>query len=457
MLQLHIGFPTGRYCAACIDDPAQPEWPPHPSRAYSALVAAAYSGGRYLSAREREVLETLEHAGPPTMAFPEADTTDGAISYVPVNDLPSRFGGKSHGPLLPNRQPRYFPAAVLLGEPEVTFAWPLDPSQKDLDILDRLAERMTHLGTSHSLVVARFTRSDSVLPGSYAPSHYGDISLRVPLPGRLRELDELHEQRGGNLRRPQPLYEEIITYARLADVAKDYRSSAYEWLTFRLKDCAWGADTAHTLGKGLRRAVMAMLDQQAPAAVHGHDPDQLHIAWLPLPDVGHSHADGKVRGFGIGIPKSLPNQERALALAALARLPFLRLPDGQLAELEPVSEGPHTIRTLRSRTWTGVSTTWSSVTPVILDRPPKRFDAERVAQALVESLVNAGFPAPISVTISQSSDFQGGPSVREVPASLPRTHARIIFAEPVQGPVIAGRWKYFGTGLFRPTPAEFLS
>ena len=172
MLQLQIGFPAGRYCAARMGDLAQPEWPPHPARVYSALVAAAYAGGRQPLEPERRVLEALEQAGPPMLAFPEADTTAGAISYVPANDE-GTWLKKSHGPLFPYRQPRYFPAAYLLGEPEIVLAWSLDLNTDELELLDQLAARMTHLGTSHSLVTARFSYSDSSVADFYAPSPYG--------------------------------------------------------------------------------------------------------------------------------------------------------------------------------------------------------------------------------------------------------------------------------------------
>lgn len=456
MLQLHIGFPAGRFCAACVDDPALPEWPPHPSRVYSALVAAACSGGRQPSPRERQLLELLEQAEPPCLSFPPADTTDAAVSYVPVNDLRSRFGGKSHGPLWPTRQPRHFPVAYLLAGQEVTLGWALLPEAEDLALLDRIAERMTHLGTAHSPVVARFTTGECLPDPHYRPDRWGELPLRVAMPGRLQELDRLYAQRGQGPRRPQPLHEAIVTYARAQAQTGTLQPSAFEWLVFRLHDGCWGADTAHTLGKSLRRAVMALLDQQAPAAVHGHDPQQPHVAWLPLPEVGHPHADGRIRGVGIAIPRSLPANERAITLAALARLTTWRLPDGQLARLQVVSDGPDGLRTLHSQTWAGVSRYWSTVTPVILDRPPKRFDSARIAQSVTESLLHAGYPAPVSVRISQSSDFKGGPALGDIPTQLPRIHAQVEFAEPLQGPVIAGRWKYFGTGLFRPTPVELL-
>jgi CRISPR-associated protein Csb2 len=458
MLQLHIGFPSGKYCAASIDDARQPEWPPHPSRVFSALVAASYAGERQPPERERHLLERIEQSGPPLLVFPAADTQAGEGDvYVPVNDLPSRFGPKSYGALFPNKQPRHFPSSYLLGSPEVVLGWPLELDQEDLCTLDELAARVTHVGTSHSLVTAHFTMSEAKLADAYEPSPRGILSVRVPLPGRLLELDELHAQPDRTVRRPQPRCEEIVTYIKSAAEAPRQHTSAFDWLVFRFQGASWGADTAYNLGKCLRRAVMSLLDQQAPAAVHGHDDDQLHVAWLPLPDVGHAHASGKVLGIGVAIPHAQSAEERALTLAALARLPYLRLPDGQVAQLEPVTDSVNIIRALRDHTWTGSSRHWSTVTPILLDRPPKRSTPEKVALAVTESLVNAGYPRPVSVTLNNSSDFEGGPSTHEVPTKLPRIHARVVFAEPVQGPVIAGRWKYFGVGLFRPTPEDLRS
>ena len=199
---------------------------------------------------------------------------------------------------------------------------------------------------------------------------------------------------------------------------------------------------------------MSILGDDAPPAVHGHDPDVVHLAWLPLADVGHLHAAGKVRGLAVAIPISLASADRAAALAGLARLEELRLPDDQVARVTPIIECPQTPIALRSATWVGPSTHWSTVTPVLLDRPPKRPEPERIVAALTESIVGAGFPVPVSLRASTTSDFHGAPSAFDIPTRIPRFHARVVFAEPVQGPVIAGRWRNFGVGLFRPTPID---
>lgn len=464
MLQLQIGFPCGRYFAATANDPRQPEWPPHPSRVYSALVAAAYAGGRTPSAAERRMLEVLEAAPAPTLTFPDADETAAPDSYVPVNDEKTRIydagykpDGKpkgSLGVLLPRLLPRQFPAAFMLGEPTVGFCWPLDIGPDELAVLDAMAARITHVGTSHSLVTARFGATEAVPAPRLVPDESGDKFLRVPQAGRLAELDRLAGPGHGTLRRPQPLCETLVPYSAADAPRRGFIASAHDWVSLRLTDASWGADTGHTLARALRRAVLSVLGDEAPACVHGHDLAVPHLAWLPLADVGHAHAAGRIRGIAVALPLAIPAGERAIALAALARLEHLRLPDGQVARLSASSDAPDTAIVLRTATWRAPSRHWSTVTPVLLDRPPKGQQPERVRAALVDSIQRAGYPEPVEVLPALYSDFPGAPGALDVPTQVPRFHARIVFAEPVQGPVIAGRWKNFGIGLFRPTPME---
>lgn len=458
MLRLQIGFPGGRYHAADHADPRRPEWPPHPSRVYSALVAAAYMGGRQPDPSEREALEMLEAAGDPALHFPPADTRPAPDSYVPVNDFKSRIDarkGQSLGVLAPNRQARQFPSAFLLGEPEVRYSWPVDLPAEALRALDALAGRMTHLGTSHTFVTARFqcdAPSPQDPPPDLVPGGNGAIYLRVPRSGRLAELDRIAQAAKFILRRPQPVCEALVNFgapaaAHLADAA-----GTLEWVALRLSGATWGADTAHTLARACRASVMSLLGDDAPACVHGHDSAAPHASWLPLADVGHTHGRGRIRGLAVALPAALSDTERALALAGLARLREVRLPDGQVTQVEPVLEGPDTLVTLRASTWCGPDTDWSTVTPVLLDRPPKRQDPDRVEAALRETLRMAGFPQPVALAFSSLSDFEGAPGVHEVPTRIPRFHVRLRFAHPLRGPLIAGRWRHFGVGLFRPTP-----
>ncbi|WP_066336482.1 type I-G CRISPR-associated protein Csb2 [Azohydromonas lata] len=455
MLQLQIGFPGGRYCAADHADPRRPEWPPHPSRVFSALVAAAYAGGCNPSSEQRAVLRKLEASPPPALCFPQADLREAPDIYVPVNDVQTRIASRKAGSALaPNRRVRQFPGASLLAEPEVRLQWPLVLSAQELALLDGLAARMTHLGTSHSLVTARFVADDTAPAPDLVPAAHGREFLRVTKSGRLEELDRLATQGHGALRRPQPVFEVLQPYARAsAPAGADHRRSDYEWIGLRLDGCSWGADTAHTLARAARRAAMSLLGEHVPAALHGHDGLVRHVAWLPLADVGHAHARGKVRGIGVALPVEMEPNDRALTLMALSRLRQLHLPDDQVAQVTPVGLSG-TPLVLREDTWREASTHWSTVTPVLLDRPPKRPEVDRLVDALVESLAIAGFPVPQAVHLSRTSDFEGAPRALDIPTRMQRWHAQVCFDRPIEGPVIAGRWRNFGIGLFRPTPQE---
>ena len=59
-MYLRVFFPGGRYYAAESHDPSLPEWPPHPSRLFSSLVASAYRSGGGMTEVKRSALEWVE-------------------------------------------------------------------------------------------------------------------------------------------------------------------------------------------------------------------------------------------------------------------------------------------------------------------------------------------------------------------------------------------------------------
>ncbi len=83
MFALEVRFLTGRYVATAYNDRAQTEWPPHPLRLYSALVAT-YADA--FDAAEREALEWLEALPPPRISASEASVRELVTVFVPVND-----------------------------------------------------------------------------------------------------------------------------------------------------------------------------------------------------------------------------------------------------------------------------------------------------------------------------------------------------------------------------------
>ncbi|HEU5076237.1 MAG TPA: type I-U CRISPR-associated protein Csb2, partial [Polyangiaceae bacterium] len=76
---------TGRYVATCFNNRSAPEWPPHPARLFSALVATAHEHEE-LTEPARIALQWLERQGAPHIEASAAETRSLIASYVPGNE-----------------------------------------------------------------------------------------------------------------------------------------------------------------------------------------------------------------------------------------------------------------------------------------------------------------------------------------------------------------------------------
>lgn len=89
MLAIEIEFLTGRYAATAHNDRGSGEWPPHPARFYSALVAALHDK-EPIEQDERAALLWLEQQAAPSL-WVDPDLRVGRRQvqavYVPVNDV----------------------------------------------------------------------------------------------------------------------------------------------------------------------------------------------------------------------------------------------------------------------------------------------------------------------------------------------------------------------------------
>lgn len=91
MLAIEVELLTGRYAATEHNDRSRAEWPPHPARFFSALVAALHDHDP-VDARERAALEWLERQGAPALDVDlSVDSRSGRRQvrpvFVPVNDV----------------------------------------------------------------------------------------------------------------------------------------------------------------------------------------------------------------------------------------------------------------------------------------------------------------------------------------------------------------------------------
>ena len=87
---IEVNFLTGRYVATYHNDRQRGEWPPHPARLFSALVATWAEDG--CDPAERDALEWLEAQEPPAIAASAAVPRSVVSHFVPANDA-SIVGG----------------------------------------------------------------------------------------------------------------------------------------------------------------------------------------------------------------------------------------------------------------------------------------------------------------------------------------------------------------------------
>ncbi len=448
MFAFEVEYLLGRSFAGDFRDRTESEWPPHPGRLYSALAAAYFENGE--DAGERAALEWLEAAGPPHIRAAEAGEAARTQAFVPTN-----YPGDGP-PVERGRQPRYFPAQAP-AEATVYFVWPEGGADNGLAAsLDSLAARTAYLGKACSLVRMRVIGEPP--EPNYAPDHTGETVLRVPSKGRLAELKRLFaadqqvstgaQQRYRRLDGQQPEeaaseFGQMIVFRRAAGPGLPIEATLR--LTEAVRSALMGA-----AGKG----------GPIPEVIHGHN-GNTHCAVVALPFAGRQHADGHLLGFGVVLPRNAGTDDRRAVLSVCAELVAngLAIPGLGGWTLEESDEGAIQLN-LRPWVWTQRSRTWRSVTPILLDRFPKK-NGPAVEQIVAGSCRRIGLPDPVRVEHGPYSKIEGVPPV---PAFLlqrpgeerPRwgVHATIEFGVPVRGPVLLGAGRYFGLGLMRPDKEE---
>jgi CRISPR-associated protein Csb2 len=418
----------GPYAAADVTRKDAPEWPPHPDRVYQSFVDAACLTDQ----TELDALRWLEAQPPPGLVVPDTVEMLPAEVFVPVNYPDSGFDLEAR-----SKQPRSFPMVWPKGA--VSMVWP-DPPADVLASLIRIGSRVSHVGRAESQVLASI-KVGSAIPQLVAHTD-GNLSLRVPFSGRLDALEAAYQ--AGRYAPPAP----SVAYLRSASQISPGPWS--ELITVRLRH-PLSVFRVVDATEALRRAVLSLLGDDAPASVHGHAGDgsasnAAHVAWVGLPNLS-AFARGELLGLGIALPAGMPVRDRARCLQALLAADHLVV-SGRRVELEP----PSRALSLEANSWVRPSRRWKSVTPAVLDRFPKkgRLTAEEIVK---RGLIKAGYPEPKEVRLVPIGAL--GASMPSAAFRLRRpgrlyTHVEIDFASPVRGPLLLGAERYFGLGLCLP-------
>ena len=468
MFSIAWQYLAGSAFAAAIEDRTTPEWPPHPDRVFQALVAAW--GERGSDANERAALEWLEALGEPEVGAPSGDAVSPAAArkvYVPVND-----NLKAPEAPWPKRKERYFPSS-LVGDGVCFLRWPDAHLSAHQEALSRLVRNVTYIGHSSSLV--RMWLDPTPPEPTWVPATRArgvELHLRVPEPGRLAALiRDFGDNDKNNFRRPRmsgwaPYRRAAPAHTLSGDL------SGRVVLLRRVAGVALQANHALGLCAGLRSRLIAQArDAGVRALVSGHAAGGMalatpHVAYFPVPFVGHEHADGHLMGIAIALPRDVTADEEQAVIEALARAMSqetdareLSLSDGSLVTFA-VEDRPAPPLALRPATWVHAATTWTTATPIVLGRQAPRRHPDRDAFAREQIALcceQVGLPRPVEVRVGDVAMLLGAPHAAAFPA-LPtkaglqrrHLHAWLRFEVPVEGPVLLGAGRYRGYGLCRP-------
>lgn len=548
MLAIEVELLTGRYAATAHNDRGRAEWPPHPARFFSALVAALHDHD-VVDQHERDALLWLEMQDAPSLRVdPESKVGRRQVQdvYVPVNDvtlggdeairkaeakvdeaktpaakrkaeaalgkakkeavaidpkpsdkaletatalMPAPFvgyGGKDDKGRMKRqqgrtRQVRTFPVA-LPEAPTFALLWPEADPAPHRAALERLCARVTRLGHSSSLV--RCTLAEGDFTPTLVPSDEGDVILRVIGPGQLERLERAFEHHQGWQSRVLPARPQRYGPAFKQATPPQARSvfSSTDWVLFeRVGGSRPLASRTTDLAQALRGALIEVHgNPDLPATISGHaergPTQQPHVAFVPLPFVGHEHADGALMGCALVLPRELPSRDRELLLRLVAKWEKERANDRGDLTLAGGTLPPFIVRrvdvsaktTLDPTRWSRSSARFITATPIALDKNPgnlrsnqngtARKTALEAQQSIGDACLRVVGVRPSSVEVSLAPLLPGAQHVRAFlpwpgrPGRTPRVrvHADIQFETPVRGPLLVGAGRYFGLGLCLP-------
>jgi CRISPR-associated protein Csb2 len=332
MFAIAIELLTGRYTAMRFNDRTEPEWPPHPARLFSAMVAA-WADNDDPDPAERSALEWLEQQDPPVIYCGETGPREVVTHFVPVNDATAltrdlsrtyaliadahraaaeaersgdgpavrraraglvraeakaardaaaagRLTGRESSTVaaevlgvLPERrgkQARSYPTVV----PEQTtvwFAWPdAGPSEVHRRALDQVLGRVGRIGHSSTFVACR--SADTSPQPTWAPSREAtQLRLRVPRAGLLGRLERAHAAHRGS--EPRTLPAGMTGYLSARGQQPPGPATPLlggDWYVLGIERRPPAAVQALAVARASRNALMAHGDQPPAEFMSGH-------------------------------------------------------------------------------------------------------------------------------------------------------------------------------------------
>ncbi|MDW8355152.1 MAG: type I-U CRISPR-associated protein Csb2 [Bryobacterales bacterium] len=484
------------------------EWPPAPWRLFQALVAGAGLSGA-LTPEERDALKRLERLPAPIIAAPRSRRIGrGVRFYMPNNDSdrirgePSKFAAIRTAVKIV--QPWLFDETVAF-----VYVWRFDESsefQQASAILASLADRLYQFGRgidmawawTEALEESEIEKLLAEHPGEiFRPSEKGKgVQLSVPCPGSLESLERRYRAFG-----------ERFSYHRAGRTARvvfrqppkaQFRLVAYNsppsWHLFELCHPAaegervpWPLEKVYRLVVELRDAAIQRLKRAVPSraadidrVLLGRKPDgsndyppEQRVRIVPLPSIGHPHADRAIRRVLVVIPPGCLLRPEDIQWAFSGLEIFDPKTVEAVATLVP-SHAENFVRHYGIAQPRGYRV-WRTVTPAVLPESARRrrieparwseeaksaeerlLEQRRAGAAVCHALRHAGVRCGINGIRVQKEPFEGkGRRVEEFAEGTRFDkhrlwHIAVELREPVEGPLLIGDGRFLGLGLMAP-------
>ena len=492
-LLVAVRFHEGRYHGAG-------GWPPAPARLFQALVAGAVKGGTVLDAA-RDSLDWLERLPPPTITAPRGTPGQRYTGFVPNNDLDAALSRKNEPDISEAvasvRVGKTIHPILFDASDPLLYCWSFSGDDAQAAALCELAEHLYQFGRGIDMAWADATVLDADQARQRISEHGGILyqpspggagdTLLCPQPGTGQSLAARFEgtrtrfRRGGSNRRPVRVF---VQPAKPLLASVPYNAPpkrlvfALHGAEARSSFAPWRLSEAAALVTAVRDQAAERLCDTMPSRADdierclvgrdATDADKAaRVKIMPLPSIGHPHADMTIRRLAVHVPQACPLRADDVAWA-FAQTVWTDANGVILAELQPVDDDAMAERYEHS------GRCWRSVTPLALPtarrrridpartRDEAKDSAERAREeasavhAVRQALRHAGMGlSPISVHV-QREPFDGHGERAETFAVGTRFakeslwHASLTFAAPLDGPLLLGDGRYLGLGLMRP-------
>lgn len=479
------------------------DWPPSPARLFQALVAAAALSG--LDTDKRNALRWLETLSAPTIAAPAAHSGQNVNLFVPNNDLDAKGGDIRRIAEIRSAtkrvRPRLFDATVPL-----LYIWHFDGDESQAKCICNIANDLYQLGRGVDMAwavgelvdEAKAEEQLSVYPGAiYRPSQGGKgLALDCPDDGSLASLETRYKANTQRFTRvngktqfanaPKPRFRAVAYNSPAMRLLFELRCTTAPGAPF----APWPLKSAAALVGTLRDGACARLEKHfngsgvVEKVLIGRNATEAdktqRIRIIPLPSIGHVHADPDIRRVLVEVPPDCPIRadDVAWGFAGLEVIsPVLNGETGEIlsSPVELVKADGDSMLAHYGVTEERTSRLWRSVTPLALPEDAKRrrintaklreeakggkerADEQQCAcYAVIQALHHASRREKVAGLRVQREPFYAKGECAETFATGTRFsshqlwHVEIEFAEAVRGPLLLGNGRYGGLGLMAP-------